>query len=202
MAEIFGVSERTIYRDLATLAAQGIAAEGIAGVGFVLSEDTFLPPMMLDAAEADAIVFGLRYAMRRGDAAMVDAARSAKSKVEAVLPVELRRKVQLNGLAVAPRGRDRSTIIECVRRALDAERKLAITYQDASGVVSERRVWPLVLGFFEEVEVLVAHCELRSSIRNFRLDRMMSAEGTNERLPAPRRVLVAEWQRTEPGVDF
>jgi predicted DNA-binding transcriptional regulator YafY len=38
------VSERTLSRDLAELAAQGAPVEGEAGVGYVLRPGFFLPP--------------------------------------------------------------------------------------------------------------------------------------------------------------
>jgi predicted DNA-binding transcriptional regulator YafY len=44
LARELGVSERTIYRDLSDLAAQGAPVEGEAGVGYILRPGLFLPP--------------------------------------------------------------------------------------------------------------------------------------------------------------
>ena len=41
-----GVSLRTLYRDIASLQAQGAMIEGEAGVGYVLKPGFMLPPMM------------------------------------------------------------------------------------------------------------------------------------------------------------
>jgi predicted DNA-binding transcriptional regulator YafY len=64
LASEFGVSERTVYRDLAALVRWGAAIEGAAGLGYVLRTDGFLPPLMLDGDEADAVVLGLRFVTR------------------------------------------------------------------------------------------------------------------------------------------
>ena len=51
LSQEMGVSERTLYRDLAELTAQGAPIFGEAGVGYVLREGMFLPPLMLSNAE-------------------------------------------------------------------------------------------------------------------------------------------------------
>ena len=52
LAAELGVSERTLYRDIAELSAQGAPIYGEAGVGYVLRPGLFLPPLMLSEDEA------------------------------------------------------------------------------------------------------------------------------------------------------
>ena len=110
LAGEFGISERTVYRDISSLAAQGARIEGAPGLGYVLRADNFLPPLMLDASEADAIVLGLRFVMHRCDEALVTSARSAAAKIAAVLPAGIEASARLNGLVVAPAGDARPTL--------------------------------------------------------------------------------------------
>jgi hypothetical protein len=49
------VSERTIYRDLSGLTAQGAPIKGEAGVGYVLGAGLFLPPLALTEEETEAM---------------------------------------------------------------------------------------------------------------------------------------------------
>jgi predicted DNA-binding transcriptional regulator YafY len=59
LAQSLDVSERTIYRDLAELAAQGVPIEGEAGVGYMLRPGLFLPPLMLSEDETKpSVSFG------------------------------------------------------------------------------------------------------------------------------------------------
>jgi predicted DNA-binding transcriptional regulator YafY len=53
LAETLEVSERTIYRDVADLIAQGAPIEGEAGVGYIARPGLFLPPLMLSEDEVE-----------------------------------------------------------------------------------------------------------------------------------------------------
>jgi predicted DNA-binding transcriptional regulator YafY len=86
------VSERTIYRDVADLMAQGAPIEGEAGVGYILRAGLFLPPLMLSEDEVEAILLGLRYVDQRGDDVLQAAASVALAKITAVLPPRPKRK--------------------------------------------------------------------------------------------------------------
>ncbi len=62
LARDTGVSIRTLYRDIASLQAQGAAIEGEAGVGYQMKPGFMLPPLMFGADELDALVLGMRMA--------------------------------------------------------------------------------------------------------------------------------------------
>src|SRR5271169_1825979 len=85
LAEELEVSERTIYRDVADLMAQGAPISGEAGVGYVLRPGLFLPPLMLTEDEIEAVLLGLRYVDQRGDTVLKAAASDALAKIGAVL---------------------------------------------------------------------------------------------------------------------
>jgi len=68
LAEQLGVSERTIYRDIQTLCSLGAPLEGAAGVGYRLKTGFFLPPLMFNMDELEALVLGARW-VRAGCAA-------------------------------------------------------------------------------------------------------------------------------------
>ena len=74
LASELEISERTLYRDIAELTALGAPIYGEAGVGYVLRSGLFLPPLMLNADETEAIVLGLRYVDQRGDEVLGKAA--------------------------------------------------------------------------------------------------------------------------------
>ena len=50
LAQSLGISLRTLYRDIASLQAQGADIQGEAGVGYVLRPGFTLPPLMFSAA--------------------------------------------------------------------------------------------------------------------------------------------------------
>ncbi len=64
-------------------------------------------------------------------------------------------------------------------------------------MASERVIWPFALAFFEGVRLLLGWCELRESFRNFRTDRIVSAELLTERSPKRPPLLLKEWRVAE-----
>jgi predicted DNA-binding transcriptional regulator YafY len=71
------VSLRTLYRDVATLQAQGARIDGAPGLGYLLHEGFVLPPLMFTSDEVEALVLGSRWVADRGDTRLAAAARDA-----------------------------------------------------------------------------------------------------------------------------
>ena len=147
LAEEIGVSIRTLYRDIVSLQALGAAIEGEAGIGYVLQPGFLLPPLMFTPEEIEALVLGSRWVVDRADARLRDAARSALTRVAAVLPADLRDDLDTSAMLVGPGATIPADGVDVVllRKAIRAERKLALSYRDGAGVASERLVWPFAL---------------------------------------------------------
>jgi len=197
LAEELGVSIRTLYRDIASLQAQGATIEGEPGVGYVMKPGFMLPPMMFSSEELDALVLGMRWVADRCDKTLSTGALSTLAKVAAVLPTELRRELEESSLLVgAPLKRPAHTVSsDLLRAAVRAEQKLNITYVDGSGVRSQRVVWPFALVYFDQARVLMCWCELRADFRNFRSDRISDVRRMEERYPKRRSALLREWRK-------
>ncbi|TCU53801.1 HTH domain-containing protein [Novosphingobium sp. PhB57] len=200
LASEFVVSERTIYRDIAVLVSRGAVIEGVAGFGYILKPGSFLPPMTFSPDEADAIMLGLRYVMRRGDAALSDGARSAMAKIAEVMPDDSVNQAYLNGLVVGPAGSPQGKVITTIRSAIRLGLKLTFAYTDAEGRSSSRVVWPVVLGFFDHVEMLAAWCEARGAFRHFRTDRIHGEQMTDQPIPMSSDRLMSSYREVEKGV--
>ncbi|MFA9218910.1 MAG: helix-turn-helix transcriptional regulator [Sphingomonadaceae bacterium] len=198
LAQQLGVSERTIYRDIQTLAGLGAPIEGAAGVGFMLKAGFFLPPLMFGADELEALVLGARWVRRQGDAGLAQAAASALAKIAAATPRDLRDEMAETSLWVplgspAPEASD--AFVGPVREAIRYQQRLRIAYRDEQGRASERMVWPFALAFFEGRRLLAAWCEMRAAFRHFRIDRIATVESTGQRYPARRHELLRSWRK-------
>jgi len=200
LANELGVSLRTVYRDIATLIAQGAPIEGEAGLGYVLQPGFFLPPLMFGEDEVDALILGLRLVSERGDPALERAAHDALTKITAVLPNEMEDVAATSGLLAGPALSSPAPHLAVIRAAIRTEEKLRLRYTDKNNASTVRTVWPVALGFFEAAEVLAAWCEMRQDFRHFRLDRIAAAEPSGQGYPKRRRLLLAEWRLLE-GVD-
>jgi predicted DNA-binding transcriptional regulator YafY len=192
-----GVSLRTLYRDIATLQAEGADIDGEAGIGYVLRPGYMLPPLMFTREEIEALMLGFRFVEKRTDEAIATAARNALAKIDAVLPEELRRDLAEVALLVGPGTRlaAERVDLQVLRQALRSEKPLLIAYRDQRDKLSSRTVWPCALTFFDGVRVLVAWCTLREDFRHFRTDRIESAETGETCYPKRRAALMKEWRR-------
>ena len=197
LADELRVSIRTLYRDIASLQAQGAMIEGEPGIGYVMKPGFMLPPIMFRSEELDALVLGMRWVADRGDKTLSAGALSTLAKIATVLPAQLRRELEESSLLVgAPLKRHTHAVSpDVLRAAVRAERKLEITYADSSGAHSRRVVWPFALVYFDQARVLMCWCELRSDFRNFRSDRILNAEQMDVRYPKRRATLLREWRK-------
>lgn len=197
LAEELGISLRTLYRDIATLQAQGASIEGEPGVGYVLRPGFMLPPLMFSEEEIEALVLGSRWVARRTDKKLGRAATNVLAKIASVLPEDLRHQLAFSALLIGPV----KTLIEqdddkeaSIRHAIRKEHKLQMTYTDVKGDDTYRIIWPLALAFFEAVHVVVAWCELRSDFRHFRTDRIVTLTHLEARYPKRRQTLLKQWR--------
>ena len=196
LAAELGISIRTLYRDIATLQAQGADVVGEPGLGYVLRPGFTLPPLMFSADEIEAIVLGSRWvAARSDDARLSQSARQALSKITAVLPADLRERAEATNLLVA-RGSVMPANVDAglIRLAIRNERKLVITYRGPDGSENTRTIWPFLIGFFEKARVVAGWCELREDYRHFRIDRIAAIETTDQRYPRRRAVMLKDWR--------
>jgi predicted DNA-binding transcriptional regulator YafY len=203
LAAELGISIRTLYRDIATLQAQGAQIQGEPGLGYVLRPGFTLPPLMFSVEELEALVLGSRWvAARSEDRRLGDAARNALAKIAAVLPDELRREVNAATLLIGPAAPQSDTIdTALVRESIRREHKLQITYRDADGRETARVIWPIAIGFFDRARLIVAFCELRQGFRHFRVDRVASLGATGKPYPRRRVDLLAAWREQEGVAD-
>lgn len=184
LAERLGVSLRTVYRDIDTLVASGLPIEGERGVGYVLREPVFLPPLTLSFAELEALHLGMEVVKGAADADLAEAARCLLDKIDAVLPSDRRGVDPLRGLSVymptAPEAvRHRTTI----RRAVVGRRILDIAYTRLDGTETRRRVRPLHIEYWGQTWTLTAWCDLRNAFRVFRIDRIAACDEVGEAFP-------------------
>jgi predicted DNA-binding transcriptional regulator YafY len=199
LAEETGVSLRTLYRDIATLQSQGADIEGEPGMGYILKPGFLLPPLMFSEDEIEALVLGSRWVASRTDSDLSRAASNVLAKIAAVLPDDLKPKIEGSNLLVPPGYSELEEVVDLslIRKAIRNEHIVEIGYVDAAGVSTERRIWPFALGFYDRVRVIAAWCEMRNDFRNFRTDRIQRMEPQGKRYPRRKAELLKSWRIAE-----
>lgn len=190
------VSKRSIYRDVTDLIGQRVPIRGEAGLGYVLERGFDMPPLMLTPDELEAAVLGAQWVAERGDAKLASAARDLITKIASVVPERLRPFIAdpTIGAPTPLRAAVDGLDLARTRAWIRSGRKIRIRYRDDQGRESERTIWPVVIGYAETVRLLVAWCELRSTFRHFRTDRILSAEFRDEPHGASPSDLRARWR--------
>lgn len=180
LAELMEVSERTIYRDIASLIESGVPIEGEAGVGYMLREGYDLPPLMFNEEEIEALVLGARIVNNWSDNQLAGAAQSVVRKVESILPEELKPLVDNSILFVPDISFKSTATMNKLRVAIKLKRKISFSYIRKDKTKSTRTVRPLCLAFFPPVWLLAGWCELRNEFRSFNIASISDLEVTND----------------------
>lgn len=186
LAEHFGVSVRTVERDLRALQESGVPvyAETGRNGGYVIDKSRTLPPLSMTPSEAVALAAALH---SLHGSPFADAARSVLHKVRAVMPP--RELAEADALAervvVIPEPGGVRDVAKVVEEALTRGRVVELSYVDRNGAVSARVVEPLGVLAGGEHWYLLGWCRSRDAVRGFRLDRVRDAAVLAE--AAPRR---------------
>ena len=181
LAERFGVTVRTIYRDLATLQDAGLPlrADRGRGGGYALDKSYQLPPINLTAREAALLVALGKMASAQRLLPFTDNLEAALDKVRGALSTSAQRellglldRLQFVGVPALP-------VAPEVRRAVETawfeDRALRIDYHKNPYTLVPRLVRIRNLVFDREVTLLnCVDLELGED-RQFRLDRIHAA---------------------------
>ena len=191
------VSKRTVYRDMADLIGQRVPVEGEAGLGYVLEPGFDMPPLMLTVDEIEAVVLGAQLVARLDDPLLAQSAQDVVAKITSVVPERLRLFIAEPSVAAKPSDGPGAHAVDtrALRSAIREGLKLRLRYRTEAGGVTERTVWPVVLGYSEARSLLIAWCELRGGFRHFRTDRMLGVDVLDERYTGRRADLRRRWER-------
>src|SRR5499427_4182676 len=149
LAERLELDPRTVRRYIAMLQEWGIpilARRGRYGA-YRLMPGFKLPPLMFTEEEALALTLGLLAVRRTGLALTVPAVEGALAKVERVLPVSLRTRVQAVQEAVflylaPPRDAPAPEVVMTLSTAVQEQRYVLLRHRSAQGAETERRFDP------------------------------------------------------------
>ncbi len=181
IAQALGVSVRTVYRDMDTLVASGVPLEGERGVGYLLREPVFLPPMTLSMVELEALHLGMAIVARAADEELQAASRTLLAKV-AETASNRRNTPKSWGFGVYPLAQAQLGLkhMPKIRAAIRAGERLRISYHALDDTTTTRTVRPLQIEYWGQVWTLSTWCDLRDAFRAFRIDRISTCERTGQ----------------------
>jgi predicted DNA-binding transcriptional regulator YafY len=182
LAERFGVTMRTIYRDLDTLRAASlpVAAERGRGGGYALDKSYTLPPVNFTSREAALLVALGTFAIDMRLMPFSSTLSSALEKVRAALSASAQRELlqrlselSFHGVPALPSKQD---VREAIERAWFEQQPLRITYVDGNFIETTREV-RIDAVVMDRHETRLDATDLGSGQRrHFRIDRIERAE--------------------------
>ena len=182
IAEKFGISIRTVYRDIKALGEQGIPISFEPHKGYFVVQGYFLPPVSFSSEEANALLLMEALVYGFADKSIQTHYSSALNKVKAVLRTPQKEKLEfLNNnirLQVPPCFNQNFEYLSQVQDAISEKRIINLAYKNNNSEVSERQVEPIGLVFYALNWHLIAWCHLRQEYRDFRVSRILKIKST------------------------
>ncbi|HEY1039978.1 MAG TPA: YafY family protein [Bacteroidia bacterium] len=180
IAERFGISLRSVYRDIRSLEESGVPVVGEAGVGYSLMEGYRLPPVQFSIEEATAFVTAEKMIEKFTDSGLDESYKSAMYKVKATL-----RNVEKNYLETIeenivvlknpylPDKKNENNFLQTSIDAISGKRAMNMSYfANHSQETSSRLIEPVGVFYQTGRWYLIAWCHLRKDYRTFRNDRI------------------------------
>lgn len=194
IAKRFGISLRTVYRDIRALEDAGVPIGSEAGLGYFLAEGYHLPPVMFTPAEAGSLLLGSKLIEKYSDVSVNRNFAVAMDKIKAVL--DHQQKEDLNTLSsyievlkTAPRTRAGfpNDLLADIQSVLGRRCLIQIAYTSGyKAETTQRMIEPLGLCFYGGAWHLLAYCQLRNDYRDFRVDRVKHVTTTQTQFDADR----------------
>lgn len=188
IANRFGISLRTVYRDIKTIEESGVPVIGEAGQGYSIMEGYRLPPVMFTKEEAISFLTAEKLMEKFTDAGSRNAFQSAMYKVRSVLRSSEKDLLenmeghievlsQRGSLSEQPDLKLQQTILNSVA----AKKAVSIRYfSNYKREKTSRIIEPLGLFFMGGQWHLIAYCRMRADYRDFRLDRIEGLQLTDD----------------------
>lgn len=201
LADRFDISLRTVYRDIRSLEEAGVPVYGEAGIGYSLVDGYRLPPVMFTKEEAMAFLTAEKLMGKFTDNNLTQHFSSAMFKVKAVLRGTEKEMIETleDNILVMERKSDvlpPGNILDVLLKAIADKKAVKLVYRAfGNNENSERLIEPI--GIFHEHNnwYTIAWCHLRETYRQFRADRMISAQLTD--IPQQERTSLKEYYKQD-----
>lgn len=207
LADAFGVSKRTVYRDLIALEKAGVPINSIEGKGYALQEGYIIPPIMFTETEANALIFGKKLIEKTKDKSLIREFNNAIDKINSVLQKSGKEKVDFlaKRTIIGKNWQDEITsdFLSEIQKALTNFSVIRIDYKKGgTEKATSREIEPFAIYHnMEENWVVIAWCRLRDAFRNFKIDRIQNLNFTEEHYP-PHKMTMQQYEKMQRDKHF
>ena len=188
IAERFDVSLRTVYRDIRTLEEAGVPIIGEAGMGYSLADGYRLPPIAFTIEEATAFITAEKLVETLTDEVNGSNYKSAMYKVRAVLRnadkdylAGMDSRIEVIKAKRPPHMQTDLNPLQLILKAIALKKVISLKYFSYYRQQhSQRCVEPVGVFYLDNYWHLIAWCKVKCDYRDFRFDRMLNVQLTDE----------------------
>lgn len=182
IADQYGISIRTVYRDVKALSEQGIPLSFEQPKGYFIVQGYFLPPISFNSDEANALLLMERFLGGFADKSISQHYTTALNKVKTVLRTAQKEKLEkLNEhikLQLPERLKNDFEYLSILQNAISAKCIIQLRYQNNKKEISTRKIEPIGLIFYAFGWHLIAWCHLRNEYRDFKVNHIIEVKST------------------------
>lgn len=175
IAERYGTSLRTVYRDISTLKNAGIPIIGDPGIGYSILDGYRLPPIMFNEGEAASLLTAEKFIGKLTDQDTQAYYSSAMIKIKAVLRSTEKQSLAVldDSIAISKKMNwESKAYLQDLFKSIASKHLLDIEYKKLDGTLSERKLEPIGCYHNSDNWYLVAFCQLKKAYRTFKLNRI------------------------------
>ena len=186
----FGMSLRTVYRDVKALMEAGVPIGSEAGKGYFIVDGYHLPPVMFTQDEASSMLLAGKLVDKMADKSVRGAYESAMHKIKAVLNESEKDHLQNLESHIEVFLRSRYEVKEReefpdhfmtdIQRAVAKKEVLRLDYSNSEEELTHREVEPIGIFYYSMAWHLIGWCRLRNGYRDFRADRIKTLVSTGQ----------------------
>ena len=185
IAAKFEISTRTVYRDIKALEEAGIPIIKEEGKGYSLMEGFNLPPVMFTTNEANTLVTIEKIIETNTDSSLIENYQNIITKIKAILKYADKEKVELFskriGTTKKTKNQIKSNSLSLIQTSITDQIVIEIQYKSIyKEQLTKRKIAPLGLYFSNDNWIVIAFCNLRNELREFRLDRILNTLPLNK----------------------
>ncbi len=202
LAQKFGISIRTVYRDVSALQVQGVPLSFEPGKGYFIVQGYFLPPVSFSSDEANALLLIEQLVEGFADQSIKAHYGTALQKVRAVLKTSqkdaLARLDQNIRMQVPSRIYQDYSHLSGLQQAISSMKMIEITYTNNLQETTCRKLEPIGLVFYAFSWHLIGWCHLRSDYRDFKISRIVSLRQTDLPFEKKEHIAMSEYMKMLP----
>lgn len=185
ISERFGISIRTVYRDIKALEEAGVPIAGDSRIGYSLVDGFKLPPLMFTQEEAFAFLAAERLVDKFTDEGLRKSYKSGVEKIRAVMRMTQKATIstidqRIGHLDFHPSFQQNSQDrLQLLLDNVSKREKIEIDYTSHGKIESAKRIIDPIGIFFSMANwYLIAFCNTKNDYRTFRVNRIGNIKPT------------------------